>query len=392
MHRQQVTTTAPGKLILSGEHAVVYGQPALATAVQRHVRAALVPGGDGIRLQVGEAAHRWTGAGLTAAARTWEARHERFLAGEVAIADVLDQPSDLLGYALVLAAREAGLAEVPPMTVQLSVGVPAGAGMGSSAAIGLALLAATLAAHGVEPTAERLYGLSVACERLQHGRPSGVDSWVCAHGGAVRFARGACQPVALAEGRHLATEGGRPFRACGDFALTPGALPRANEGRPYGPAGLLQEPQPVALPAMPFQLVHTGRPASTTGEAVTAVRALQYDGWERFGEVTTAMEQALARQDGPGLLAAIRENHRLLCGLGVVPTPVRQFIADIEAGGGAAKVCGAGASRGQAAGTVWVTGLAEDALAQLSDLFGYQSSTTTGDHDGTRVVARISAR
>ncbi|MCD6045529.1 MAG: hddA [Gammaproteobacteria bacterium] len=37
-----ITAIAPGKIILSGEHSVVYGQPALAIAINRYARASVI--------------------------------------------------------------------------------------------------------------------------------------------------------------------------------------------------------------------------------------------------------------------------------------------------------------------------------------------------------------
>jgi hypothetical protein len=73
------------------------------------------------------------------------------------------------------------------------------------------------------------------------------------------------------------------------------------------------------------------------------------------------MEDALLKEDAVLLWNSVRENHRLLCEIGVVPTRVKKMIEAIEALGGAAKICGAGSVTGENAGVVWVVGNAIEA-------------------------------
>jgi mevalonate kinase len=80
----------------------------------------------------------------------------------------------------------------------------------------------------------------------------------------------------------------------------------------------------------------------------------------------------------------IRENHRLLCRIGVVPQKVQQFVSEVEAAGGAAKVCGAGSVRGDSGGAVLV--LADFMPAALAEKYGYNVSPLRGDPLGTRIV------
>jgi hypothetical protein len=54
----------------------------------------------------------------------------------------------------------------------------------------------------------------------------------------------------------------------------------------------------------------------------------------------------------------------------VVPAKVQQFIGEMEAQGGAAKICGAGSVLGEAAGMVLV--LAERNPAELCQRYGYE--------------------
>ena len=133
---------APGKVILLGEHAVVYGEPALAAALDRFVSVQVEPGSS------------------------------------------LEVPD-----AFVAIAREAGFAG--GFRVAIESGIPLGSGLGSSAALGVAL------ARAFKPgcSADEAARLAMHLERSVHGKPSGVDPAVCAHGGVILFEKGRVERV-----------------------------------------------------------------------------------------------------------------------------------------------------------------------------------------------------
>jgi mevalonate kinase len=68
--------------------------------------------------------------------------------------------------------------------------LPLGGGLGSSAALGVALARALSQLAGRECGPERAAELALAFETFFHGAPSGVDPAVCARGGAIVFRRG----------------------------------------------------------------------------------------------------------------------------------------------------------------------------------------------------------
>ena len=140
---------APGKVILLGEHSVVYGHPALAASIPRYVTVDLAP--------------------------AQEARIE--LPGGI------QTPFALLEAAVAMA-REAGF---PGMFhARLQSDIPLGSGLGSSAALGVAL------ARALKPgcTPEQAAALAMCVERVLHGAPSGVDPAACAREGVIFFTRG----------------------------------------------------------------------------------------------------------------------------------------------------------------------------------------------------------
>jgi mevalonate kinase len=152
---------ASGKVILLGEHAVVYGVPAIAVGMDRGARATATP-------------LERPGAS------------ELFLQGlEFAIEDT-DQERDLgRAFAAVLDATFGP--QRAPMRVTAHTDLPPGAGLGCSAALGVAI------ARALDPAAptERILERAMAWERVFHGNPSGIDTAVAAHGGFVYFRRGA---------------------------------------------------------------------------------------------------------------------------------------------------------------------------------------------------------
>ena len=168
---------SPGKIILFGEHAVVYGRPAIAAPVtQVRARAEVIP----------------------AAACTVEAvdLHRRV---EVARAPA-DDPFALM-VRLVCDALQRPL---PPWRIVVTSDIPIAAGLGSGAAISAAIGRAMLAAFGADMPPADLSALVYEVEKLHHGTPSGIDNTVVVYERPVWFVRGRPpQPFAVARPIHL---------------------------------------------------------------------------------------------------------------------------------------------------------------------------------------------
>jgi mevalonate kinase len=162
-----VTASAPGKVILVGEHAVVYGRPAIAVPVwERVARAAIMPGA--------------VGSGLWIVARDLNRRIQ-----------VAAAPAD---DAMALVARatlaQLGLPADPDWQIELSSEIPIASGLGSGAALNAALVRAIHAQAGIIPDPAQVSSLVYLGEQLYHGTPSGIDNTVVAYGQPVWFVKG----------------------------------------------------------------------------------------------------------------------------------------------------------------------------------------------------------
>lgn len=150
---------AHGKVILLGEHAVVYGAPALAAGIERGARATattLAPG-EASRLHLG---------------------------GDVIAADAASSDDRARAFAALLAEGRAA----PGVLVEATSELPAGGGLGSSAAIGVSIGRAV--AGLFDPVVEgEAAARAAAWERVFHGNPSGIDTAAAAIGGCFRFTR-----------------------------------------------------------------------------------------------------------------------------------------------------------------------------------------------------------
>jgi mevalonate kinase len=76
------------------------------------------------------------------------------------------------------------------LAVRIKSDLPTGRGMGSSAALCVALIRAREALHGREPSFEEVHKAGFALEAIFHGTPSGIDHAVAAHGGALFYRKG----------------------------------------------------------------------------------------------------------------------------------------------------------------------------------------------------------
>ncbi len=144
-----------GKVILLGEHAVVYGFPALAGALDRGVTANALPTPAGGRLRLDVPA--------------WE----------LATTASDDHPA---GRALAAIADELGIGR-PALTIVAEAQVPPGAGLGSSAALAVAVTRALMAHFNRRMDVAALTAAAGAGEIVHHGRPSGIDVAIAIAGG-----------------------------------------------------------------------------------------------------------------------------------------------------------------------------------------------------------------
>lgn len=318
-----VRVQAPAKLILSGEHAVLYNCPALAVAIDLPTQVNLqlddqAPAGLHLNLVDLEQQAWFSWDEVISRGLELQSRYVAFQQGQRPINRVLSRPSDLVVLALTHQPLPNRIQQQACL-LTLSSQSWMGRGLGSSAACLLALIAAWdrfITTDATNSTASsttsttpldlnQLIATAQQLENWQHGRSSGLDPSIIGQGGAGRFDRAS--------------------------GLTP-------------------------LNAWPLKawLIDTGAPASSTGDCVTEV-ARHFDAsaniWAEFNQVTEQMQQAWLSQDLAGFQQQLNANHQLLVTLGVVPSALAEPIAQLQRHGGV-KLCGAGSVSGDAGGVL----------------------------------------
>ena len=332
---------APGKLILSGEHAVVYGAPALAMTVNRYMVATALPQAlPVVSFDLSDLAYE---SGLTfTALRHLRARirnqYERFRSGECRIRDVLQKSHELAQFVFTFFLEGVKRHRIEGVKIHLQSDIPTGCGMGSSAATILGVSHALAHFLRMDVPPEFFLRLGLEAENMQHGHSSGLDLRICLQGGCM-----------LMEGGRMETR---------------------------------------VIPSVPLYLVNTGTPVTTTGECVArAAHWFQDKGLlAAFASTTRSLDAALTDNDFSALQTSITQNHQLLTEIGVVPQQVQQFIREVESHSGSAKICGAGAVAGNKGGMVMVATRQPEELLALASHFHYPVIPVTGEPRGVHVV------
>ena len=181
--KYQTIAVAPGKVILFGEHAVVYGRPAIAVPVTDvRATASVTAGEPGSGVQV-------LAADLPAPDGSPGGR--RFRLREAAADDPLRAAVEL---ALAAFFQSGSVndddASEPDLTIAVASTVPIARGLGSGAAVATALARAVGRHFGRTPQPEEISRLVFEVEKLHHGTPSGIDNTVIAYEQPVYFVRG----------------------------------------------------------------------------------------------------------------------------------------------------------------------------------------------------------
>ena len=182
------TSSAPGKVYLFGEHAVVYGEPAIPCAIERRARVTVEPREDDhIRVNARD---------LTLDGFTVEYDGSTGDRPDVAVPSALVDAA--MGYvdAAVRQARAAAASPKAGFNITVESDIPLGAGLGSSAAVVVALIdAATRSLDSPIDTREVADRAYRAEFEVQDGQASRADTFCSAMGGAVRVEGDDCQTI-----------------------------------------------------------------------------------------------------------------------------------------------------------------------------------------------------
>ncbi|MEM2882597.1 MAG: mevalonate kinase [Candidatus Bathyarchaeia archaeon] len=162
------TGLAPAKAILVGEHFVVSGATAIAIAINLYAKASasLAPRGS-ISISAQGFGMHGEGAGALRASGSEAGPFGPLISMTKAFLERygIDQGVD----------------------IRLSSEIPLSAGLGSSAAIAVSILAALSSLFGIRLGREEMFDLAFVSERILHGSPSGIDHATSIYGGAIAY-------------------------------------------------------------------------------------------------------------------------------------------------------------------------------------------------------------
>ncbi len=264
---------AAGKVILLGEHAAVYGRHALALPIPGAVHASA------------EA----SGTPSTLAIPNWGIKRD------IDGSDGIDAAVRLILSELDISSQH--------FSISVDTSLPRAMGLGSSAAIAVAITRALGEAAGLELSDARVNEIAFACEQLAHGTPSGIDNTISTYAEPILF--------------------------CNDGELSI---------------------ESIELSASPPVVIASGQQAGLTSEQVAGVRERRQESPARYDALFDEIDQlsisgAAMLQDGDyrGLGALMNICHGLLNAL-QVSTPELEYMVALarQSGAAGAKLTGGG--------------------------------------------------
>ncbi|MHA1685331.1 MAG: mevalonate kinase [Candidatus Heimdallarchaeaceae archaeon] len=170
MPRQNISScSAPGKIILFGEHAVVYGYPAIALAIDKRVYC-----------RATESSHGYA-----------TIKSINFEEGKTyVISDHQTLPKSFLPLSAVISKliNTTSKKKLPALTIESEL--PASSGLGSSAATAVALIQCLSSFYKINLSLDDICKYAFEAEKIQHGTPSGIDNTISTYGGGIYFKQG----------------------------------------------------------------------------------------------------------------------------------------------------------------------------------------------------------
>ncbi len=309
---------AYGKIILSGEHSVVYGAPAIAINVPLFITGKIYNNPE-IKVTFEGQTKNFSVQSLLTTFDELNQKYQQYL-NNTLTEKILNSPWQLIEYLLGLWIKLYPDKTNFHLEIELN-NFPLGCGLGGSAAFITVILKSLSRFFLKNFSTSFWFPLAKQAENLQHGKSSGLDLWVSFYEKACWTEKGIFKPINLSADKN-------------------------------------------------FYLIHTGQPKSSTGECVAAVTNLIKNRIPMFSKITKKIGHAL--QNKIDLKPLILQNHRLLVELNIVPKKVQNFIDKIEKRGGYGKITGAGSLEGEGGGIVIVWNINALSLKQLVNHFGYK--------------------
>ncbi|MDP1722409.1 MAG: hypothetical protein Q8L37_04300 [Candidatus Gottesmanbacteria bacterium] len=279
-----VTVSVPGKVHLMGEHAAVYGKPALLAAINLRLRVTVEVGTNGIEV-------------------------------------VSSEPSDYIRHAVDVVSREYKFLHLPPMKISVVSDIPAGFHLGSSAAVAVGVVGALTYFLKKVWNPAAINQIAYEVEKKMHGFPSGGDNTTVTMGGLIWYRK---------ELEFLKSIWQLPFKIpenLNHFFLI-------NTGRPKETTGEMIEYVKSKVSAR-------GGPAYGRESQKSKVEHYFDDNERQTRRLAVAIKEANEKE----LIGAIHVGERTLEGMGVVSKKVIPLIRAIETAGGAAKILGGGGKK-----------------------------------------------
>jgi mevalonate kinase len=311
---KKILVSAPGKIILMGEHAAVYGRPAIIAAIDKRCYVSIEP----LKSKKIEIVSEDFGLkenldekriiNLTDTANKKWLKYCKSLEIDL-LSSITKNPLD---YAVIAIGEtinyfKKGLPSGFRLCIDMEI--PIGRGMGSSAALAVGVAGAVSVFLGEKFDKEVINKIAFFAEQKKHGLPSGGDNSTCCYGGLVWYRN---------ETEGLKIIQPLPFSGTNEIANN-------------------------------FVFADTGKPVESTGKMVGMVRLLvqkrqKYaeDIFSDQEKLTKELVMILNNGKKDEVLRIIRDGERNLEKIGVVSQSAQSLIREIEYMGGAAKVCGGG--------------------------------------------------
>jgi mevalonate kinase len=303
-----VIASAPGKIHLIGEHAVVYGEPAIIAAIgmRTYVKIENSKNINYTDLTWPDISHSWTFKEVfeitQRTTKLWQAGNKKKDFSElfnfIKRKKYEGYRAAILGIAMKMFGIDKGF------SIKVDSKIPTGAGLGSSASRAIAITKAIGEFFKKKISLEKINEIAFEQEKIIHGIPSGGDNTACCFGGLIWF----------------------------------------KKAKPKNEIKFLKKEVPYKLKN--FVLVYTKKPGKTTGELVQMVRQLNKKYRDKrikeIGKLTKEMLWALKEKDFNKMKTIINLTQKNLTELGVSCKEIEKISKAVESIGGAAKLCGAG--------------------------------------------------